>query len=138
MLRKIRKAPAKQEPETILHDVMAIFKSALIAVILTLICFTLFAVIIKIADLQEDVIPPVVQVVRILSAAIGGILASRASKKMGWIKGGITGILYILCALLISYVFGGSAFMGSLILSDILLGFVAGSIGGIIGVNLRN
>ncbi len=135
-MRKIRKSSGKQQPESITQDIIAILKSTLIAIIISLICFTLFAVIIKVADMRETVIPPVVQVVRTLSAALGGLLAARASRKMGWLRGGITGVLYILCALLVSSLFGGTVFMGSLIFSDILLGLVSGAVGGIIGVNL--
>ena len=135
-MRKVRKASSKQQPESMWYDIAAILKSSLVAVIITLICFTLFAVIIKVADMQETIIPPVVQVVRTLSIAFGGMLAARASKKMGWLKGGITGIVYILWAFLISSLFGGPAVMGSLILSDLLLGVVAGAVGGVIGVNI--
>ena len=135
-MRKMRKTSGKQQPESILHDVIAVLKSSLIAVIITLICFTLFAVIIKVVDMQETVIPPVVQVVRTLSIAFGGVLAARASRKMGWLKGGITGILYIFWAFIISSLFGGSTFMGTLIFSDFLLGAVAGAVGGIVGVNI--
>lgn len=135
-MRKVRKAPSKQQPESIGYDIMAVLKSSIVAVVITLICFTIFAVIIKVVDMQETIIPPVVQVVRTLSIAFGGMLAARASKKMGWLKGGITGIVYILWAFIISSLFGGTEFMGSLIFSDILLGVVAGAVGGIIGVNI--
>ena len=135
-MKKIRKTSNRQQPESVVNVVIAVLKGSLIAIIITLIFFTLFAVIIKVADLQESIIPPVVQVVRTLCIAFGGLLAARASKKMGWLKGGITGILYILIAFIISSLFGESNFMGSLILSDLLLGAVAGAVGGIIGVNI--
>ena len=135
-MKKMRKASSKQQPESIVYDIIAVLKSSLVAIIITLICFTLFAVIIKVADMQETIIPPVVQVVRTLSIALGGMLAARASRKMGWLKGGITGVVYILWAFLISSLFGGSTFMGTLIFSDLLLGAVAGAVGGVIGVNI--
>ena len=135
-MKKIRKTSNRQQPESVVNAIIAVLKGSLIAIIITLFFFTLFAVIIKVADLQESIIPPVVQVVRTLCIAFGGLLAARASKKMGWLKGGITGILYILIAFIISSLFGESNFMGSLILSDLLLGAVAGAVGGIIGVNI--
>ncbi|HZJ58123.1 MAG TPA: TIGR04086 family membrane protein [Clostridia bacterium] len=135
-MRKMRKAPNKQQPESIRTDILAILKSSIIAIIITLICFTFFAIIIKVADLQETIIPPVVQVIRTLSIAFGGMLAAKSSKKVGWLKGGITGVVYVLLAFIISSLFGGSIFMGTLIFSDILLGAIAGAVGGIIGVNI--
>jgi len=135
-MKKIRKTSNRQQPESVVNVVIAVLKSSLIAIIITLVFFTLFAVIIKVADMKESIIPPVVQVVRTLCIAFGGLLAARSSRKMGWLKGGITGVLYILFAFIISSLFGESNFMGSLILSDLLLGSVAGAVGGIIGVNI--
>jgi putative membrane protein (TIGR04086 family) len=71
-----------------------------------------------------------------LSIAFGGMLAAKSSKKVGWLKGGITGVVYVLFAFMISSLFGGSILMGSIIFSDILLGVIAGAVGGIIGVNV--
>ena len=135
-MRKIRKTSNRQQPESVSNAIIAVLKGSLIAIVITLVFFTLFAVVIKVADMQESIIPPVVQVVRTLCIAFGRLLAARASKKMGWLKGAITGILYIFFAFVISSLFGESNFMGSLILSDLLLGAVAGAVGGIIGVNI--
>ncbi|HZJ82855.1 MAG TPA: TIGR04086 family membrane protein [Clostridia bacterium] len=136
---KMRKTPRKQrqqQPESIWYDVMVILKSSLIAIILTLVCFLLFAVIIKIGGMKETIIPPVVQVILTISIASAGFIAARASQKMGWMKGAITGLVYVLWAFIISSLFGSDMPMGSLVLSNILLGIIAGAVGGIIGVNL--
>lgn len=135
-VRKTYSKQRKQEPETIWHDVIVVLKSSLVAVILTLVCFMLFAIIIKVGGMQETIIPPVVQVVRTLSIALGGFIAARGSQKMGWLKGAITGLVYIIWAFIISSLFGNNIVLGSVVLSDSLLGIVAGAVGGIIGVNL--
>jgi putative membrane protein (TIGR04086 family) len=135
-MKNMRKTPNKQGSDHIGNDIIAILKSSIIAIIMTLVCFAIFAIIIKVADLQETIIAPVVQVIRTLSIAFGGMLAAKSSKKLGWLKGGITGIVYVLLAFMISSMFGGSIFMGSVIFSDILLGIIAGAVGGIIGVNV--
>lgn len=135
-MKRMRKAHNKQRPEHLGNDIIAILKSSIIAIIITLVCFAIFAIIIKVADLQETIIAPVVQVIRTLSIAFGGMLAAKSSKKVGWLKGGITGVVYVLFAFMISSLFGGSILMGSIIFSDILLGVIAGAVGGIIGVNV--
>ncbi|MGI5850820.1 MAG: TIGR04086 family membrane protein [Caldicoprobacterales bacterium] len=135
-MKNMRKTPNKQGSDHIGNDIIAILKSSIIAIIMTLVCFAIFAIIIKVADLQETIIAPVVQVIRTLSIAFGGMLAAKSSKKLGWLKGGITGVVYVLLAFMISSMFGGSIFMGSVIFSDILLGIIAGAVGGIIGVNV--
>ena len=135
-MKKIRRTSSRQGSGSVAGDIIAILRSSFIAIIISLICFTIFAAIIKLADMQESIITPVVQVVRTLSIAFGGMLAARASRKMGWLKGCITGILYIFLAFIISSLFGDFHIMGSLIFSDLLLGAVAGAVGGIIGVNI--
>ena len=85
--------------------------------------------------MQETIIAPVVQVIRTLSIVLVGMLAAKSSKS--WMaKRGITGVVYVLFAFMISPLFGGSILMGSIIFSDILLGVIAGAVGGIIGVNV--
>ena len=84
-MKKMRKAHNKQRPEHLGNDIIAILKSSIIAIIITLVCFAIFAIIIKVADLQETIIAPVVQVIRTLSIAFGGMLAAK-SVKVGWLR----------------------------------------------------
>lgn len=135
-MRKMTHRASAKEPETMWSGALNILKCSLVAIIITLITFLIFAVIIKVGDMQENVISPVVQVIRTLSIAFGGMSAARTNKKRGWLKGAITGVVYILWAFIISSLLGDRTIMHSLILSDILLGIVAGAVGGIIGVNL--
>ena len=113
-MKNMRKTPNKQGFDHIGNDIIAILKSSIIAIIITLVCFAIFAIIIKVADLQETIIAPVVQVIRTLSIAFGGMLAAKSSKKVGWLKGGITGVVYVLFAFMISSMFGGSILWGQL------------------------
>ncbi|MGG6313584.1 TIGR04086 family membrane protein [Paenibacillus macerans] len=65
----------------------------------------------------------------------GGIVSGRRAKQKGWYQGAITGFLYVVLLLLISFL----AMDTSLGLSDWLLilpGLAIGAFGGMIGVNL--
>jgi putative membrane protein (TIGR04086 family) len=135
-MKSIRKSLAQPEKDTTIHELLVILKASLLAVIITLICFVIFALVMKLANLQETIIPPVNQAIRILSIAIGGVFASRASRKKGWLKGGLTGLLYIIWSFIISGLFDGKYIFNTLLLSDLLLGAVVGAVGGIIGINI--
>lgn len=136
MMRKTRRTSGKQQPELLWHDAWGIIKSSLISVIITLVCFIIFAMAIRLLDLQETLISPVVQVIRTVSIAFGGFIAARVNRKQGWLRGALTGLLYILWAFIISSLFGNKIDMGSLVFSDILLGLIVGAVGGIIGINI--
>ena len=135
-MKSIRKSLAQPEKDTTIHELLVILKASLLAVIITLICFVIFALVMKLANLQETIIPPVNQAIRILSIAIGGVFASRASRKKGWLKGGLTGLLYIIWSFILSGLFDGKYIFNTLLLSDLLLGAVVGAVGGIIGINI--
>jgi putative membrane protein (TIGR04086 family) len=116
---------------------MVIVRSSIIAVVITLICFIIFALVIKLFSLQERIIPAVVQVIRTICIALGGLLAARSSRKRGWLIGTFTGVLYVVWAFIISGLFGSNMNLTTIVFSDILLGIVAGTVGGIIGINLE-
>jgi len=136
-MRNIKKTSAQPDRDSIIYNCMVILKASLLAVIVTLVCFLVFAVVMKLANLQETIIPPVNQAIRITSIALGGALAARSSSTKGWLKGAITGLLYIMWALIISSIFGGRYAFDTVLLSDVILGIVVGAIGGIIGINLE-
>ncbi len=135
-MRTSRRSSGQKETESLLQIALVIVKSSIIAVVVTLICFIIFALVIKLFNLQETIIPAVVQVIRTICIALGGLLAARFSRRKGWLTGALTGLLYIVWAFLISGFFGDDMSMTSVVFSDILLGIVAGTVGGVIGVNL--
>ncbi|MGI6188241.1 MAG: TIGR04086 family membrane protein [Clostridiales bacterium] len=135
---KIAKKSSSQPVEnSVIHNFLVILKASLFAVIISLICFVLFALVMKLANLQESIIPPVNQAIRIVSMVVGGAAAARSSKSKGWLKGALTGLLYIVWAFIISGIFGGGYIFDTVLLSDVLLGIVVGAIGGIIGINIE-
>jgi putative membrane protein (TIGR04086 family) len=73
--------------------------------------------------------------VHAVAVLFGGIVSGKRAKQKGWYQGALTGALYVLLLLLISFL----AMDTSLGLQEwalILPGFVLGSIGGMVGVNL--
>ena len=91
--------------DSLIKTLMTIIKSSITAVIITFLFFIIFAIVMKIGNLDEKIISPINQVIRIISIALGGSIAARASSSRGWLIGAITGIIYMLWASVISTLF---------------------------------
>lgn len=133
---KMKKTDSKKS-NSVANHLMIIVKSSFAAVIVTLLFFIIFSIVMKVGNLDENVIPPTSQAIRIISIALGGALAARASHSKGWLKGAMTGVMYIIWAFLISALFGHRVSLNKIVISDIAMSFIVGAIGGIIGINLK-
>lgn len=136
-MKKARKITAKQEENSLLQDVMLVSKGSVFAVIITLLFIILFAFVMQLSSLSETIIRPVVQVVRILSIAIGGAYAARKTTNKGWIKGAVTRIGYVILVSVICVISGGQFAFDRILLSDALMALIVGAAGGAIGINIR-
>ncbi len=136
-MKKARKINSKQEENPLLQDVMLVSKGSVFAVIITLLFIILFAFVMQLSSLSETIIRPVVQVVRILSIALGGAYAARKTSNKGWLKGAVTGIGYVILVSVIGVISGGQFAFDRILLSDALMALVVGAAGGAIGINIR-
>ena len=122
-MKKGRKVTAKQEEGSLVQELVLVSKGAVFAVVITLFCIILFAFVMQLSSLSESVIRPVVQVVRILSIAVGGAY--------------VTGVFYVILVSLIGVVSGGQFAFDRILLSDTVMAIVVGAAGGAIGINIR-
>ncbi|HHU49000.1 MAG: TIGR04086 family membrane protein [Caldicoprobacterales bacterium] len=136
-MRKARKVTAKQEENSFLQNTLLVSKGSVVAVIITLFFIILFAFVMQLSSLSETIIRPVVQVIRILSIAIGGAYVARKSTEKGWLKGAATGVCYVILVSLIGVISGGQFAIDRILLSDTLMAIVVGAAGGAIGINIR-
>jgi len=136
-MRKYRRSSAQADTGSLLSLVIVAVRSSLIAIVLSLLCFLIFAIVMKIGNFEETLISPGIQVIRVLSITVGGVVAARSTTAKGWLVGALSGILYMVWAIFISLLFGGGISLNSLLLSDMLLGLIAGLVGGMIGINLK-
>lgn len=117
-------------------DFLYIIKGIIFGYLLTLICYFILGGIIYFTNLSDKVILIVFPIVSILSIAVAGFYVSRNTTSKGWLKGGIVGLLYILILLLIGrFIIPNHSFSSSGLIKSII-GFIIGSIGGIIGVSI--
>jgi putative membrane protein (TIGR04086 family) len=73
--------------------------------------------------------------VHAVAVLFAGIVSGKRAKQKGWYQGALTGALYVLILLLISFLALDTS-LGLREWAYILPGFVIGAIGGMIGVNL--
>ncbi|MDD3840890.1 MAG: TIGR04086 family membrane protein [Clostridia bacterium] len=123
---------------THIKGVINILRGALFGIILTIIMFLLLAFIINISQMNETVISPAVQIIKVVSLALTGIYAARISGSKGWLTGALAGILYIIISLIICHLLKYIDLFSRPLYIELIFGAVIGAIGGIIGVNIRS
>ncbi len=85
--------------------------------------------------LNEEVISRILLVMNYAAIFAGGIYAARISRQKGWLTGGLVGLMYMILILILGAQWVEVAFSLDLLLR-IISGFIAGAVGGIIGINL--
>ena len=116
-------------PQAVLAGIVTAFAAslALSAVLAAVIYFT---------DVTETSIGGVLYYLGIVTVLLGGAVAGRAAPGRGWLHGGLAGLGYVVISLTLgSVLFPGSALLAG-IATKLVLAFVAGAVGGIVGVNL--
>ena len=113
-----------------------ILKGVLIAVIFTIICLFIFSCLLVYTNISENLIDPTIIVITGISILLGSSIGNRKNTEKGFLNGAIVGLIYILLIYIASSIANGGDFsieIQSLIM--IAVGIIAGTIGGIIGVN---
>lgn len=111
-------------------------RGVLIAAIVTILAFAVFACLLAYTGLPESAIPVIALVTEGAGAFISGFCAAKSAKSRGFMMGLIAGALYMGLIWLISVLSGSGFHPGShlLTMSGVSLGF--GGLGGIFGVNM--
>ena len=115
----------------------SIIKGVGISIISTIICLTIFAILLVYTNMSESLIQPVIFGVTAISILMGSCIANRKMSKNGILNGCIIGFIYVFLIYMISSIINNMEFsvnFGSTIM--FILGIIGGSIGGIIGVNI--
>ena len=114
---------------------MLIFRGLLRAFLLSLIFLLLSTAALYFSPLSEAFVPYFVFGAIILSILSGSIYVGKSTDEKGWLRGGITGLFYVLVLLILSNIFQESFIPGFNIITKFFLGFCFGTLGGIIGIN---
>jgi putative membrane protein (TIGR04086 family) len=112
-------------------------RSILRAVLFALIIMVVVAALITFTSLSEAMMPMVTSIIMILSIAFSGLLSARQFKNKGFIHGIVTGAIYILLIMFLSWIFIRDFSIDKFNIIKGVIGIVSGGIGGMIGVNLK-
>lgn len=114
-----------------------ILKGLITSYIFTFISFMLFAILLSFTNIPDSTIPNIILVISILGILIGSATCTRFAHSQGLVWGAIVGLLYSLFLYLLSSILlvGFSSGMSTIYL--ILCSTLFGSIGGIVGINLK-
>lgn len=113
-------------------------KSMLLAVIFTLFAFVAFSLLIAFTPLSESVIPTASIAVMVISVLLGAASFSKGAKSKGYLKGCMSGVAYVFIIYLLSVVLEGGMYFNAYVLVLLAIGVFVGSIGGIMGINMKD
>lgn len=107
-----------------------------VALVVSVAGAALFGIIISTRPVLEEYLPIGLNVLATLSAVAGGARAGARTRQAGWLNGGLAGAAYILVCFFLGMAFYPAAVPAVALTKSLVLGFLAGAIGGVIGVNL--
>lgn len=119
------------------NNYISILKGSLLAIVITIVCLTIYAAILTYTSVSENTIVPVVLVVSGISILIASSISARKLKKQGMINGGIIGLIYILAIYLLSSILSAEFSLNTSSILMILVCIITGMVGGIIGINMK-
>lgn len=118
-------------------NALNIAKSILISYLITIPVFAIFAYISILTDFPQKYISTFVIITTLLSVVIAGWSSTKYIKSKGWLNGGIVGFFYMLVLFLLSSSSYGDFSINIHVITMFIIGTLTGSIGGILGINLR-
>ncbi|MBO4823093.1 MAG: TIGR04086 family membrane protein [Clostridia bacterium] len=117
--------------------VKSISKGVLCAVVVTLLFILGFALLVQLTGISNNVIAPVMQVVKVICIFVAVAIAIKPAKSKGWLYGALVGLLYMVLTFVIFAMIDGKFTVGISALSDLLFQVLVGMVSAVI-LRLRN
>ena len=118
------------------NTLIKIAKGVVFSFFITLIAIFIFSIILTYTNISENIIPVVIIVLTFISILSGSIISMRNMYKNGMINGGTIGGIYVTLLYLISSILNTGFTFNIYTVLMIVVGMIAGVVGGIIGVNI--
>ena len=118
-------------PSLTLLLLKGLFRSLLVSCAFILV----ITLLLHLTPLPELTVPYLVVVGMLVSIISGSMYVGRRVDTKGWLRGGFTGVLYIVVILILSHFLNLGPDLGMSVLSRLFLGFSFGCVGGMIGIN---
>lgn len=123
----------KENTGKLLPDIL---RSVLYAILITLIFILVFAIIVKFAELTENVIRPVNQVIKVLSIFMG-LFTGIKLKENGLSKGFLAGLIFTVLSILLFSIMSLEPIFSTTNLLEVLIGAIIGAISGAIVLMIK-
>ncbi|NLL06202.1 MAG: TIGR04086 family membrane protein [Clostridiaceae bacterium] len=119
-------------------NIVSMVKGIAIAYLITIPLFVIFAFFLTYMDFPEKFLPSAVIITTLISIIVAGWSSTRKIRNKGWLNGGIVGLMYIGILFLASSLAYRNYSINSHVVVMLVIGAITGSVGGILGINLRN
>ena len=107
------------------------------ALLITAAALLLLTAFVALCGMPEGVIIPCARAATFLCVFSAGLFTSRKMRRGGYLSGIVSGLIYFVVMLILSFVLLGKFEIGANTLKMLVISVVAGVIGGITGVNLK-
>lgn len=119
------------------RQITDVVKTVVIALLISMVSVLVFALIVKATNVGEEVIGYVNLGIKILSVVIGCLIGFRRGSGFGWLKGIVSGLLYVFTSFLVFSAISGGFSLSDLSVLELVTGAVVGLIAGVLTVNLK-
>lgn len=116
---------------------VSIIKGIVISFLITIPFFAAFSLALSYTDFPEKYVSTSVIITTVISIIVAGSTATSKISKKGWINGAAVGTIYMLVLYILSSISFKDFSITRQTITMIIIGILSGSIGGIIGVNLK-
>lgn len=117
-------------------NMIRVMKGSIFAIVISLVLLLIYASILTHTNVSETTMTPVVITIAGISILIGSSISSFNIKKQGMVNGALVGLCYILFIYILSSILLSGFNIDAKAIAMMLVGIIAGMVGGIIGVNL--
>jgi putative membrane protein (TIGR04086 family) len=117
--------------------ISVLLKGIGVSYLVTIPLFVVFSFILSRMEFPERYIDPVVLITTVISILAAGIMTSINLRNRGWMNGIVVGLVYMLILYLASSIVYGSFPVNRHVILMFLIGAITGTIGGIIGINMK-
>lgn len=119
------------------YNIKNLIKGILLSVFFTLLSLLVLSFILSNTDASESIISPCIIVITAVSILLGSMLSTLKQNKNGLLSGVCVGGIYVIVLYFVSSIVNHSFVLGLDSFAMIALAMLAGSLGGIIGVNIK-
>lgn len=118
-------------------NIVSMIKGIGIAYFITIPLFMVFAFFLTYMDFPEKFLSSAVIITTLISLIVAGWSSTCKVRSRGWLNGGIIGLAYMVILFVASSLAYRDCTINSHVIIMLVIGVITGSVGGILGINLR-